>query len=63
MEPERIWQFVTKPAWRPITSDDTPGYILLGASAVILVGLTVWTYLGSAQGTPKRIGILIGFFF
>ena len=59
MEPERIWQFVTKPAWRPITSDDGPGYVLLGASALVLIALTVWTYVGSAQGTPRRIGILI----
>lgn len=60
MEPERVWQFVTKPAWRPITADDTPGYVLLGGSAVVLVALTVWTYLGSPQGTPRRIAVLIG---
>ncbi len=60
MEPERVWQFVTKPAWRPITADDTPGYLLLGGSALALIALTVWTYLGSAQGTPKRISTLIG---
>lgn len=60
MEAERIWQLVTKPAWRPITSNDTPGYLLLGASAVLLIFLTVWTYLGSAQSTPRRLFTLIG---
>lgn len=59
MEPERIWQFVTHPAWRPLTENDTPGYVFLLGSAAILVGLTVWTYLGAAGSTPRRVGILI----
>src|SRR5690242_17609776 len=60
MEPDRIWQVVTNPAWRPITDNDTPGYVLLLAAAAALVALTVWTYVGSAASTPRRIGVLIG---
>jgi uncharacterized membrane protein len=59
MEPDRIWQVVTNPAWRPITDNDTPGYVFLLAAAAALIGLTVWTYVGSAASTPKRIGTLI----
>jgi uncharacterized membrane protein len=50
---------VTNPAWRPITDNDTPGYVFLLAAAAALVALTVWTYVGSAASTPKRIGTLI----
>src|SRR4029079_15826556 len=46
-------------AWRPITDNDTPGYVLLLAATAALVGLTVWTYTGSAASTPGRVGILI----
>jgi uncharacterized membrane protein len=59
MEPDRIWQVVTNPAWRPITDNDIPGYVFLLAAAAALIGLTVWTYVGSAASTPKRIGTLI----
>jgi uncharacterized membrane protein len=59
MEPERIWHVVTNPAWRPFTEADVPGYVILLACAAALVVLTVWTYVGSAASTPKRIGILI----
>src|SRR3954470_22058416 len=59
MEPDRVWHVVTNPAWRPFTDADVPGYVLLLACAAALVVLTVWTYVGSAASTPKRIGILI----
>lgn len=59
MEPDRIWQVVTNPAWRPITDNDTPGYVLLLGAAAALVALTVWTYTGSAASTPRRVGTLI----
>jgi uncharacterized membrane protein len=59
MEPDRIWQVVTNPAWRPITDNDTPGYVFLVAAAAALIGLTVWTYVGAKASTPRRIGILI----
>src|SRR5262245_11392956 len=60
VEPDRIWHVVTNPAWRPLTDADVPGYVLLLACAAILIGLTIWTYTGSAASTPRRIGILIG---
>ena len=59
MEPDRIWQVVTNPAWRPITDNDTPGYVLLLGAAAALVALTIWTYTGSSASTPKRVGTLI----
>lgn len=59
MEPERIWHLVTNPAWRPLTEADTPGYVFLFVAGLALIGLTVWTYLGSAGSTPRRVGILI----
>jgi len=59
MEPDRIWHVVTNPAWRPLTDADVPGYVLLLACAALLIGLTIWTYTGSAASTPRRIGILI----
>ena len=37
MEPDRIWQVVTNPAWRPITDNDTPGYVLLLGAADAMV--------------------------
>jgi uncharacterized membrane protein len=59
MEPDRIWQVATNPAWRPITDHDTIGYVLLLAVAVALIALTIWTYTGSAASSPRRIGALI----
>src|SRR3954453_17005998 len=59
MEPDRIWQVVTNPAWRPITDNDTPGYVFLLVAAAALVALTIWTYTGSSASTPKRVGTLI----
>jgi uncharacterized membrane protein len=59
MEPDRIWQVVTNPAWRPITDNDTPGYVFLLVAAAALIGLTVWTYVGAKASTPRRVGILI----
>jgi uncharacterized membrane protein len=59
MEPDRVWHVVTNPAWRPFTEADLPGYVILLACAAALVGLTIWTYTGSAASTPKRIGTLI----
>lgn len=59
MEPDRIWNVVTNPAWRPLTNADVPGYIVLAVCAGVLVCLTLWTYLGSAQTTPRRMFILI----
>ncbi len=60
MEPDRVWNLVTNPAWRPITDADAPGYIGLLTIAAFLVGLTIWTYTGASASTPKRVGILIG---
>lgn len=60
MEPDRIWHVVTNPAWRPVTDADTPGFAVLGGVAVLIVGLTVWTYTGSAASTRRRIAFLIG---
>ena len=59
MEPDRVWHVVTNPAWRPFTDADVPGYVLLLAAAAALVVLTIWTYVGSAASTPRRIGTLI----
>jgi uncharacterized membrane protein len=59
MESEHVWQLVTNPAWRPLTESDTPGYIFLGACATLLIGLTIWTYIGSSASSSRRIGILI----
>ena len=59
MEPDRVWQVVTNPAWRPFTDADLPGYILLFGCAAALVGLTIWTYTGSSASTPRRVGTLI----
>ena len=59
MQPDRIWNVVTNPAWRPLTSADVPGYVVLAVCAAALVGLTLWTYLGSAQTTPRRLFTLI----
>src|SRR5215213_2193286 len=59
MEPDRVWHVVTNPAWRPFTDADVPGYVLLLACAAVLVILTVWTYVGSAASTPRRVGTLI----
>ena len=59
MEPDRIWNVVTNPAWRPLTNADVPGYIVLASCAALLVGLTLWTYLGSAQTTPRRLFLLV----
>ena len=59
MEADRIWHLVTNPAWRPVTDADTPGYVALGAVALLIVVLTVWTYTGSAASTRKRVFTLI----
>lgn len=59
MQPDRVWNVVTNPAWRPLTNADVPGYIVLAICAAVLVGLTLWTYLGSSQTTPRRIVLLI----
>jgi len=59
MEPDRIWNMVTNPAWRPLTNADVPGYIIMAAAAAVLIGLTLWTYLGSDQTTPRRLTILV----
>src|SRR3954468_14580923 len=60
MEPDRIWNVVTNPAWRPLTESDLPGYVILLACAALLVGLTVWTYTGSSATSPRRVTTLIG---
>ena len=39
---------------------DPAWYVGLAAVALVIVGLTVWTYTGSATSTRKRVGILIG---
>lgn len=59
MEPERIWNVVTNPAWRPLTNADVPGYVVLAVCAAALVGLTLWTYVGNPQTTPRRMALLI----
>lgn len=59
MEPERIWNVVTNPAWRPLTDYDLPGYVALLAVAGLLVVLTISTYTGSAASTPRRVATLI----
>jgi hypothetical protein len=59
MESERIWHLVTNPAWRPLTEEDTPGYLFLLIAGIALIALTVWTYLGAAGSNPRRVGILI----
>lgn len=59
MEPDRIWNVVTNPAWRPITEHDLPGYVALLAVAGVLVILTIFTYTGSAASSPRRVGTLI----
>jgi len=38
---------------------DVLGYIFLAVCAAVLVGLTLWTYLGAAQTTPRRLFILV----
>lgn len=60
MEPDRTYDIVTNPAWRPFTEADVPGYVVLLVTGVLLIGMTVWTYAGSSTGTRKRIGILVG---
>ena len=59
MQPDYIWNVVTNPAWRPFTNTDAPGYVILAACAAVLVGLTLWTYLGAVQTTPRRLAILV----
>src|SRR5688500_10869515 len=59
MEPDRIWHVVTNPAWRPFTDADLPGYVFLLVCAALLVGITIWTYVGAAASTPRRVGTLI----
>ncbi len=60
MEPDRIWNIVTNPAWRPFTESDLPGYVALLAVAGLLVVLTISTYTGSAASSPRRVATLIG---
>lgn len=38
---------------------DVLGYVFLAVCAAVLVGLTLWTYLGAAQTTSRRLFILI----
>lgn len=38
---------------------DVLGYVFLAVCAAVLVGLTLWTYLGAAQTTPRRLFVLI----
>ncbi len=59
MDADRIWNVVTNPAWRPFTNADTPGYFVLAICGLALIGLTLWTYLGSAQVTSRRLFILV----
>ena len=59
MEPDRVWNLVANPAWRPVTEADAPGYAVLLTCAAALVALTIWTYVGSASSTPRRVTILI----
>jgi uncharacterized membrane protein len=59
MEPDAVYTIVTNPAWRPFTDIDLPGYVVIAAVAAVLVGFTVWTYLGSAQTTPRRLLLLV----
>jgi uncharacterized membrane protein len=60
LEPERVWNVATNPAWRPLTESDLPGYVVLLAVAALLVVLTISTYTGNAASTPRRVGTLIG---
>ncbi len=59
MDSERVWDLVTNPVWRPLTNVDMPGYVVLAVCAAVLIGLTLWTYLGSVQTTPRRLFILV----
>jgi hypothetical protein len=59
MQPDRVWNVVTNPAWRPLTNADVPGYVVLAVCAAALVGLTLWTYLGNPQTTTRRLFVLI----
>ena len=59
MEPDRIWNVVTNPAWRPITDADLPGYVLLLACAAISSASRSGPTPAPPPARPKRIGILI----
>lgn len=59
MQPERTWNLTTNPAWRAFTDTDQFGYLFLLMAAALLVILTIWTYVGSANTTPRRLIILI----
>lgn len=59
MQPERTWNLTSNPAWRVFTDTDQFGYMLLIGAAILLIVLTVWTYLGSVNTTPRRLTILI----
>jgi len=59
MDPEQLWNVVANPAWRPLTNTDLPGFAVLAICAAVLIGLTLWTYLGSSQTTPRRLFLLI----
>ena len=60
MTPDRVWKFEPTPAWRPLTDNDVIGYVVLALAAAALVGMTLWTYLGAAQTTPRRLAALVG---
>ena len=59
MDSQQLWNVVSNPAWRPLTNADVPGYIVLAVCGAALIGLTVWTYVGSSQTTPRRLFLLV----
>ncbi len=57
MEPETITYLTSKPAYP--WSEGIVGMLALAAVGLLLIGLTLWTYLGHAQATPRRLTYLI----
>jgi uncharacterized membrane protein len=56
---EQTYEILINPAWRPITDQDSLGFLILGIAGAILIGLTVFTYLGNPACTGKRLIVLL----
>jgi uncharacterized membrane protein len=55
--PQRTWEYIADPVW-PWSLPDFGLPALIGV-ALVLAGLTIWTYRGVAEAGPRRVAVLV----